>query len=352
MTNALGIAILGAIQNGDDKYRMAEAVIKALADGAKPSHDEAVEIGTAIIGNWQHAGLFNGQPGHFPRPAGPPGDVIPWHLNYVSDHGGLSIETDDAQLAKELDVILSAFRTTSPATPGTEVFRCTTNSGDEMEIFHGRTPIWSRTDRDEARFLLLKEAAQSLSGHSRVGAVLHGAAVRAPTGRVLVFIGQSGAGKSTLSLGLVSKGWQLLADDHIPLAREGTSLIAFPTATAVKPGSMELEETKILRNTYGMQESERDGVSYLSLPHAAVGGALLPITAVITPRYGPDLDFKLERVTSEEAFSICIGSGARPCRLNPQISSLASLCNDVPTYWLDYQTSEQSLLACHNLAGT
>lgn len=349
MTDDLGMAVLRAIQKDSDKDLVAKAILDFSHEGFKPSHDEAAQIGRAIVEDWHHAGLFDGQPRPFPRPAGPTGDITPWQLNYASGHGAFLVDTDDAHLAKELDVILSAFRTSSRKASPSDVFRCTTNSDGDSEVFYGGAPIWSSTDRDEARFLLLKEAAQSLSGHPRVGAVLHGAAVRAPNGGVLIFTGESGAGKSTLSLGLVAQGWRLLADDHIPISKEGHSLIAFPTATAVKPGSMHLEETRALRETYAMLESEREGVSYLTLPYAADGGTQLPVTAIVLPQYGADLDFKLEPMSREDAFFACVASGARPCRHDPQIGSLAALCNDVPTYKLDFQTSAQSLGACQSL---
>jgi len=349
MTDDLGLALLGALQDNRYEDFLAQIIIDQSTPEMKPSPEEATQISHAIIKGWHHAGLFDGQPRPFPKPAGPPGGLTKWELNYVSPHGRFTVETDDAHLAKELDVILASFRATTPGTSHGDVFQCTTNGDGELEVFYDRAPIWSRTDRDEARFLLLKEAAQSLSGHSRVGAVLHGAAVRAPDGGVLIFIGESGSGKSTLSLGLVSKGWRLLADDHIPISKDGADLIAFPTATAVKPGSMELDETRVLRETYTMLESEREGVSYLTLPQAAIGGTQIPITAVVSPTYGPGLEFKLDRKSPEDAFSACVLSGARPCRRDPQIGGLARLCNDVPAYRLDFQFSEQSLQACQNI---
>ena len=349
MTDDLGMAVLRAIQKDSDKDLIAKAILDFSHEGFKPSHEEAAQIGRAIVEDWHHAGLFDGQPRDFPRPAGRQGKVIKWQLDYASPYGSFRVHTDDAHLAKELDIILASFREASPQTSGRDVFHCTTNHDGALEVFYDGTPIWSRTDRDEARFLLLKEAAQSLSGHSRVGAVLHGAAVRAPNGGVLIFIGESGSGKSTLSLGLVANGWTLLADDHIPISADGTSLIAFPTATAVKPGSMDLDETLRLRETYGMEESAREGVSYLTLPQAADGGTELPVTAVVSPKFGSDLAFELDALTPEDAFFACVGSGARPCRQDPHISALAGLCNDVPAYSLEFQTSDQSWQACLGL---
>lgn len=351
MTDELGWAVLCFLQSEARSDLLNVEIQGFFGEEMKPSREEAAQIGSAIIEGWSRAGLFEDRPREFPNPPGPPGNVFPYQLFYRSKHGDFSLRTDDAHLAKELDIILESFQGDGSKTSSTNTFQCSINSQGELEVFYDHTPIWSRTDRNEARFLILKEAAQSLSGHKRVGAVLHGAAVRAPNGGVLIFIGKSGSGKSTLALGLVSQGWHLLADDHIPISKDGGELISFPTATAVKRGSMELAETKALRAAHEMVDSSRNGVSYLSLQDGVSKGIQLPITAVIVPFYGSDLGLSLERLTPEDAFFACIDSGARPCRHDPQINALASLCNDVSSYRLEFGTSKQSLGACESLVG-
>jgi len=338
-TDALGMSVLGALACDDFE----SALFTAAPDIPKA---DVGEVGQLVLSEWQAAGLFDVAPAPFPNPTGRPGETSIC-LDYACAHGGIRVHTDDADMATELDIILASFK--APPHPAPDVFSCTTNRAGEMELFFGTTPIWSRTDPDEARFLLLKEAAQSLSGPARVGAVLHGAAVRAPDGGVLVFIGESGAGKSTLALGLAAAGWTLLADDHIPLGQSGIELITFPTASAVKPGSMDLPETQALRRARKMLESAREGVSYLSLQEGVTPGELLPIQAVVIPRYGVDLAPQMMRLSAKDAFFRAVGSGARPCRHGPRIAPLARLCTEVPVFELEFHNSDQSHQACLDL---
>ncbi len=76
----------------------------------------------------------------------------------------------------------------------------------------------------------VKPILHQLDGHP----ALHASAVANEAGAV-AFSGPSGVGKSTLAA-LLSKraGYRLLADDSVPLDRQGNQFIAMPTASAVR----------------------------------------------------------------------------------------------------------------------
>ncbi len=334
LTNMLGRAVLDEILYGNGPGGLAEDEAKAIS---------------AIVDDWKNAGLFDDRPRPFPRPPLEVREAITQAVSYRSAKGQFSVETDSRKLTRELDEILFSYSDDAGEVGPAKTFRCVADKSGQLALSFQGKPIWSRTDRDEARFLLLKEAAQALCGESEVGAVLHGSAVSGPSGKVLAFIGESGQGKSTLSLGLVANGCHSLADDHIPLACDGRSVLAFPTAAAVKSTAYNLPEIRQLFGRFEHHKSTRDGVTYIHLPTGSPAGASKPISAVIVPQYMASTKPGLERVSPEEAFATCIRSGARPCRASPQISSISTLCNTVPFYLLKFSSSSQSIPICLDL---
>ncbi|WP_143534474.1 hypothetical protein [Roseovarius albus] len=347
VTDDLGAAVLQGLQNAKSPTEIGSIIGQHLRDAFAPTESEAEEIGRAIIDGWNSAGLFNEAPAPFPKPIS--GHATPTDiktLTYGSRYGRFAVDTDDGLLVKELDEILAHYVDASATDAVGDPFRCLREAEGDLALSYQNEPIWSRTDRDEARFLLLKEAAARICGTERVGAVLHGAAVCNDQGRAIVFIGDSGYGKSTLTQGLVARGCRFLADDHVPLALDGEAILAFPTAAAVKPDAVDLPEVQQLCAQYEMYQSTREGVSYLALPAATEAGTRHEIAAIVMPRYGEESEFTLEKLSPQAAFAACISSGARPNRDKPQIGSLARLCNTVPTYKLEYSSSEQSNQVC------
>jgi hypothetical protein len=91
--------------------------------------------------------------------------------------------------------------------------------------------IHPRSLDDRARFegvLLLLALAAALRPHGLFH--LHAAALRAPSGRGLLVVGDSGAGKTTLAVALVRRGFGWLGDDTCFLAArtDGPAVLAFP----------------------------------------------------------------------------------------------------------------------------
>jgi hypothetical protein len=76
--------------------------------------------------------------------------------------------------------------------------------------------------------LLLLALAAALRWHGLFH--LHAAALRAPSGRGLLVVGDSGSGKSTLALALVQRGFGWLGDDVCFLAErpDGPAVLSFP----------------------------------------------------------------------------------------------------------------------------
>lgn len=64
-------------------------------------------------------------------------------------------------------------------------------------------------------------------------AVLHAAGV-SDGSKSLIFAGDSGAGKSTLAALLMSRGFEVLADDFLPVESRTGRICSFPAAISVK----------------------------------------------------------------------------------------------------------------------
>lgn len=351
VTNALGIEVLEQIRSAGS----ASYIVNQLTDvGEFSSADKQayIKVVFEIIDTWRAAGLFATKAAPFPSPAKEKPDVVASRISFSAPGGRFVVELDSEILSGELKQVLACCDPKQSNAPASEVFRCVADVQGGFALSLNGTPIWSRTDRDEARFLLLKEAAQVLCNPSEVGAVIHGAAVLGSNGRAMLFTAESGSGKSTLSQGLIAQGFGFLADDHIPLSADGKSVFSFPTAAAVKSGAMCLPEIEQLVALHGEPKSARENVTYLSLPAGASLGSKMDIGAVMVPEYTENGEFELQSMSPEEAFSACIVSGARPCRRDPQIRPLASLCSTVPFYKLRYSSSKQSIQACMEIVAT
>jgi hypothetical protein len=70
-------------------------------------------------------------------------------------------------------------------------------------------------------------------------AVIHGAAL-ARNGVGLALVGRSGSGKTTLATGLVSRGFDYLSDDAVPLSEPDGKIVPWPLPLSIKPGSVSL----------------------------------------------------------------------------------------------------------------
>ncbi|MBY6068643.1 hypothetical protein KUW17_18000 [Leisingera aquaemixtae] len=356
LTDRLGIELLSGVVACEDAKTIASRLSNMSAASEPFGSQEASEIASAILASWRDAGLFAKEQLPFPDAVTDHGGEALNKRGYVSEFGRLLIESDDLRLAEQLDEILGQYACEDIgagqewAKAGREWVkaRCVYCEGGGRGVFLGDTPLWGRSTRDEARYFLIREAAETLCGDGQVGAVLHGAAVLGSSGALLI-VGDSGRGKSTLAQGLVEAGCGFLADDHLPLHLDGRHLLAFPAGSAVKHGARELSEVRRLAVRHGKLASSRNRVNYLTLPPAAAVGARVPIKAIVLPEFRAGSDLAVEKIDPEQAFTDCVVTGARPSRRNTQITPLAVMCDTFPAYRLIFGESQQSVSACLDL---
>jgi hypothetical protein len=111
---------------------------------------------------------------------------------------------------------------------------------------------------------------------------MHAAAVRAPQCAV-AFIGDNECGKSSLARALVPAGWDLLADDSLPLAAAHQNLVcALPVREAVNVRSLDAQGLVDLR-TRGYEES---GLVGFLLPPELPLATPAPLRLALYPEWG------------------------------------------------------------------
>lgn len=343
LTNAFGRQIAEGVQAGLD----AQGIAARIADHPDEV-PEALDAVLHVLNAWEQAGLLARTALPFPDPVAyrPVSGPV---FRFGGPHGTVAFRVPDAVLAEQVQTVLSGME---PLADQPDTLLDAVPDGDGFAIFRDGQAISGRIVLDAARFVLLREMAETACGADQVAAVFHAGAV-ARNGRALVICGDSGQGKSTLTFGLVAAGCAYLGDDHIPLHRDGRSVLAFPTAAGVKAGSWDLPEIRALQDMYGLTpNSPRVGVRYLPLGQAQAPqiGTKQPVRALIFPEFRPDAGFEMTRIEPEQALIQALNAGSRPSASHRgDIAPLADLLNHVPAYRLRYSSSEFSVPSCLDL---
>lgn len=136
--------------------------------------------------------------------------------------------------------------------------------------------------------------------------VFHASAVNCENS-CLLFAGDSGSGKSTLAALLFSRGFDVLADDFVPVESESGRVFRFPAALSVKKGAAEL-----LSASFGDLKKAKEfhfqktgkSVKYLDINYNTKNlGASVPVNGLVFVNYSADCRFQLEELSPEEAFA-------------------------------------------------
>lgn len=131
--------------------------------------------------------------------------------------------------------------------------------------------------------------------------LIHGGAV-ARKGEGIVLCGPSGSGKSTLTAGLVSAGFDYLADDLVAVSAPDGKIVPWPVPLSVKPGSFaaiaprhpQLAQAPRYR-TKGMD------ARLLVPPPAAWDVAAAPVRCLVFPRFAAGAKADMQRISTFQA---------------------------------------------------
>ena len=309
------------------------AVAEALAHG---------KLGAADLPEyWIDAGLALTAPPAFvcPVPYTAPCGAV--HDVFQFADRSVCLRSEDPLLSRDIRAALSNLisETDQPPSICIDVVR----SSDGYGVFHNETAVWGRAPFDLSRFHVLREVMIGLFGPHRLAASLHGSAIEI-RGRAVLFVGPSGAGKTTLSLGLVAGGARLVADDHIALETSGTSVLAYPCKSELKPSAKHLPHLDGLANA---EAGARSDAVLLDVPHAAPGTSL-PIAALVFPRFEAGGDNHTSHLEPADVLHRLYHSGGR---LIPgqSLGPLVDLVTQVPCLSLSFRDTEYSLSQCQGL---
>ena len=165
-------------------------------------------------------------------------------------------------------------------------------------------------------------------------ALIHGAAV-ARNGQGLALCGPSGSGKSTLTAGLISAGFDYLADDLVAVSAPGRTIVPWPVPISVKPNSFgvlmpyrpDVARAPIYR-TKGME------ARLLVPPPTAWDTNGVRLRCLIFPRFSDGTAAELQPLTTFQTIErlltdrIWVGYPITADR----VTALLSLLNDTPAY--------------------
>lgn len=315
------------------------------------AHSDAEPLIAEVVEQWRAAGLFlpNMCPFVAPIPYRVPETVAPQTYRLRNRYVVLRCEVP--QLSEQIAASLQGYAAGPLSIPrGSETALLDVIAEDgEYGVFRDRVPVWGRAPLDLTRFHIIRECMDHFCTPSRVAAHLHAAAV-AVDGQALILAGGSGQGKTTLAMALVASGGQLAADDHVALAVDGTNLLAFPAASAVKRGAWNLPGMQALDAGSGAGDaSPRDGVRYIRVPRCVPAAAPVPVAAIIFPDYAAGAAGSTTSMDPAQALAQLIQTGGRVSRLNPSLAPLVALLARVPACHLRYGSTGYPVETCRNL---
>jgi hypothetical protein len=151
----------------------------------------------------------------------------------------------------------------------------------------------------------LLEKIYTKNGNEWMG-VFHASAVSFEN-NCLLFAGNSGAGKSTLAALLFSRGFDVLADDFVPVESKTGRVFRFPAALSVKKGAVDLLGSSFKRlkkaKEYHLPKQQKT-VKYLPVNHFNSNSVNhVPCSGLVFVDYKPNSGFQLEEIPPEEAFA-------------------------------------------------
>jgi len=128
--------------------------------------------------------------------------------------------------------------------------------------------------------------------------------------RAVLFLGDSGNGKSTLSAILMASGFDLLADDFVPVDAVTGEVLYFPAAVSVKKTAID-ELLPLFPQLETAAEFYYPGldktVRYLApLRHLASPGTHFPCNVLVFVKYERGSGMKLKKLKKDKAFELLV----------------------------------------------
>jgi hypothetical protein len=182
-------------------------------------------------------------------------------------------------------------------------------------------------------------------------AVFHASAI-SRHGNCIMFPGDSGSGKSTIAAVLMASGFDLLADDFVPVDADSGEVFYFPAAVSVKKNAMDhlillYPQLETAAGFYypGMDKTVR----YLApSPQSENPVFSYPCKALVFVKYQQDSGMILEKMPKDIAFQHLVpDSWISP--LPENASRFLDWFLEMPCYQLTYSDNGKMMVAIEEL---
>jgi hypothetical protein len=183
-------------------------------------------------------------------------------------------------------------------------------------------------------------------------ALIHGAAV-AHNGKGIALCGPSGSGKTTLAAGLISNGFDYLADDLVALSAPMGTVVPWPVPLSIKPGSIEV----ITRYCHELERApsyrtKGVGARLLVPTSTAWDAEPVKLRCLVFPRFTDGAAPKLQRISSLQAIECLLTD--RVWIGNPitadRVTAFLAWLDDTPAYMSVYGELDDGMRHIEDLA--
>jgi HPr Serine kinase C-terminal domain/Coenzyme PQQ synthesis protein D (PqqD) len=131
-------------------------------------------------------------------------------------------------------------------------------------------------------------------------ALIHGAALGVG-GKGIALAGPSGSGKSTLAAGLVSQGYDFLADDLIALSEPDGTIVPWPLPLSIKQGSIDVVSAHHPQLAEAASYRTKGFEARMLIPSASAWDAdPVPLRRLVFPRFSDGAAPNARRLSSFE----------------------------------------------------
>lgn len=171
--------------------------------------------------------------------------------------------------------------------------------------------------------------------------VLHASAISF-NGQCMAFLGSSGSGKSTATARLTMNGFDLLADDFIPISTKTGEMLSFPAAISIKESILNEMESNFPRLKKSKLRKKSIATHYKYLyPQVNANNCVesKECKAIVFIRYENGVRNRFEEISKLEALECLVpDSWISPNRLN--VSSFIDWLLKMPCYRMQYSDND------------
>lgn len=332
LLNETARLMLKSYQNTGDK----QLAVEQLSQMLEQDRSNVESDFDAMLLQWSNAGLFAGK--HMAMLAGARlTDDCQWS-NYVKlGNNKVHVRCNDAAAGSVLQRVLEPLLTYVQEDEIIGVVDLIEAEGSYLVAVNGQT-YWSCEDFAGCRHMFLQAVLETSVGQ---GAVLHASAVRFGNS-TLILSGASGSGKSTLMSQLVLAGGEYLGDDLVALSLCGESIFGLSTNISIKPGSNEILNRQLERlDKPLLPDADEYGLRYWQ---ATPVQSWQKATHLCFPKFQSEMTgSRVQKLDPLAALNRLLEAGGRACGPDNSIRSLATLCQTIPAYSIQYGAGEDAM---------